>query len=476
MKSKLTLLSVLLLLAVFSFGQDEVIKNQEKSSELRVTNPKKKSNSIHQKTGHVWETQFAKRNARMAAQSGSRVVKQALDSLVAEEYDEGSGQWFPEGKQVFTYNFNGKLTLDIYYFWDGMQWSPDFKEEYTYAANSTMTENVSYFWNSVNWEENSKYEYTYNTLNNVTSEVAFYWMSGSQWEAMFKTDYTYDGNNKLIAEISSDWDGSQWIMTNKTEYTYDANGNITLEMVYYYTGSQWEANGKYEYSYDAFNNLILSITAYWDGTQWVLNQKGEYTYDSNGNQILEINLYWDGSQWVSWYKYEITFDANGNVTEEKGWEWDGMQWMETYKDELTYNNMYSFNDLILPSFFEEDNIYFNHMMTQFEEFEKDTATGNWISYFKASLYYSAMNVNSVSDIEGANISVYPNPVTNQINVTFSGTNSTAQFDLFDLQGRLLMSKRVASREQIDLGHLNIGMYFYNLVLGDETHTGKLIKE
>ena len=477
MKSKLTLLCALLLVATFSFGQNEMTKNRQESPELLVKKHVKDSDSVKKKNSLAWKLQFEKRNTQKATSSNSRVVKQALDSLVSEEFDEFSNQWYYSDKQTFAYNFDGKITEDVYFYYNGTQWEGDSKTEYSYAANGTMTEGISYQWLSSQWKPSYKISYSYNSGNTVTTEIESYW-DGTQWVDGFKTEYTYDGNWKIIDETSSYWDGSQWEPSFKTEYTYDMYGNVILETGSNWNGSQWETWNKYEYTYDSNGNLTESLDYFWDGNQWILGYKGEFTYDANGNMTQEIDSYWDGMQWVPEYKYDVTFDANGNLTQELGWYWEGGQWVEEYKNELNFNNMYSFNDLVLPYYFTEDgdNNYFNHMVTSVEELEKDSASGNWYSYYKASLYYSALNVNSVSDIEREHISVYPNPVSNLINVQFSEEHITANFELYDLQGRLIMSKNVASREQIDLERLISGMYFYNLVVGDETYTGKLIKE
>lgn len=78
----------------------------------------------------------------------------------------------------------------------------------------------------------------------------------------------------------------------------------------------------------------------------------------------------------------------------------------------------------------------------------------------------------------SNVVVSPNPTTDVATVKFDLNNaSDAIFTLFDLTGKVVMTKTVAAgvSNEIEVASINAGTYFYNVKSGDNVATGKLIK-
>jgi hypothetical protein len=78
----------------------------------------------------------------------------------------------------------------------------------------------------------------------------------------------------------------------------------------------------------------------------------------------------------------------------------------------------------------------------------------------------------------SNVVVSPNPTTDVATVKFDLNNaSDAIFTLFDLTGKVVMTKTVAAgvSNAIEVASINAGTYFYNVKAGDNVATGKLIK-
>ncbi len=98
---------------------------------------------------------------------------------------------------------------------------------------------------------------------------------------------------------------------------------------------------------------------------------------------------------------------------------------------------------------------------------------------KTTYYYSIHLVNSIhtaNDLESKSPVVYPNPFTNQLSIRLNNTNSQAVFELFDAQGRKVLSTCVQNSETIDLTNIARGVYFYTLSKDNNLHRGKLIKK
>ncbi|MEZ4908532.1 MAG: T9SS type A sorting domain-containing protein, partial [Saprospiraceae bacterium] len=193
-----------------------------------------------------------------------------------------------------------------------------------------------------------------------------------------------------------------------------------------------------------------------------------------------ISNNWDEStsQWVVDYKAEYTYDDNGNMTQFLDYYWDEStsQWVVDYKTEYTYNNTYSFSDLILPNSFSDIGLYFNHMMTSYFGYDWDETNSKWDESYSGIFYYSELNITNVKSIETEIAGVYPNPVSDEINFDITNSNNTVTFELFDIQGRKLISREVTNNEQLSLEGLTNGIYLYNFIIDGKVQSGKLIKE
>ncbi len=82
-----------------------------------------------------------------------------------------------------------------------------------------------------------------------------------------------------------------------------------------------------------------------------------------------------------------------------------------------------------------------------------------------------------SSSNNSNISVWPNPAKDNVNISLNATNDTELF-IYDLVGKLVMYKKDLQNENsISIRNLNQGLYFYNIVENNRSiKTGKIIKE
>ena len=82
--------------------------------------------------------------------------------------------------------------------------------------------------------------------------------------------------------------------------------------------------------------------------------------------------------------------------------------------------------------------------------------------------------------ELANIQVYPNPVSNELNIShdLSVKEGAVHFEIMDVMGRVLINTTINNtNNQIDINQLSSGLYFYNVLQKDKlVQSGKLVVE
>ncbi len=462
MKKMITLIT-LWFTVLFSFGQGKLNHIHEKSGKIHAETKLTGCHTVGDKIKQARPIQESRDLYQKTWLKSDQTIKQGIDSLIIQFWDESTSQWKIVYKEEFTYDANGNMTQSVPYMDEGGgQLAADWKSEYTFNANGDKTQRFSYEWDE----------------------------STSQWVLSGKEEYTYDANGNMTQSDGFGWDesGSKWLVGGKSEYTYDANGNMTQSIESYWDGLSWVTQYKHDYTYNLNGGMTQSSGYRWDEStsDWVPIDKLEYTYD-NGNIAQSLYYCWDedASAFVDCWKEEYTRDAEGNIIQNHQYEWDeGTEYLMG-KYEYSYDNLYARSDMILPIFNDDFSIIealdithlFNHKLDNFQGSAWDEGSGEWILYLKGDYYYSEHNVSSV-DETGIDISkVYPNPCSEYLTFSFSGNYLQITFELFDLQGRKLMTREIKANETISLEGLENGLYVFELSTPDgNKQSGRLVKQ
>lgn len=81
----------------------------------------------------------------------------------------------------------------------------------------------------------------------------------------------------------------------------------------------------------------------------------------------------------------------------------------------------------------------------------------------------------LNDIQLANLNIYPNPATDLINISYP--TSIENIEIFDLTGRKILSKTVSEKEtQLNISHLNSGIYILNIKTDEGLGSKRIIKK
>ena len=475
MTKKITLLSIVLLIATLGYAQ-QAKRNRHHSAiavEKYVTS-NAKNKRYHSKHLLLYEKNHIKKSFMKHKSSISNA--HTLDSLIFYNW-AGSG-WLLFSKELYTYNANGDIATAIYY---DTEYNSKMKTEFLYDAGDYLMSETDFVWdeNSSQWIEDYKVEYTYDANGNQISETYSYWME-SQWIYEDKYEATYDANGKLILEIEYFWVSGQWTNSLKLEHTYDADGNRTSRIIFMWNESanQWVEYYKTDYTYDTNNYLTLSETFLWttSSNQWLYYLKNEYTYDANGNQMTDIYSTWDQNtvQWEYSYKKEYSYDANGNRTSKIKYNWsdNASEWKNDEKTDFSYDLSINLADLIMPYWRYADAFYSNMYLEEINYTWDETNT-EWDPGLKVNAYYSESSI-GVNELCINNLTLYPNPASGIVNIDFVTRQGETVFELFDMQGKNLISRIVSANKEINLEHLNSGIYIYSITTDGKVENGKLI--
>lgn len=372
-------------------------------------------------------------------QKNALAIFQQMDSYVYQEYDAAGSQWINSEMDEFSYDAFGNNTMDIYSNWneDTEEWETEGKQEFIYN-NGVLTEQIFSEWD---WDM-------------------------STWFPYVKWTYNYDGTGNMILAYYYYIDDPDWALAGKDERTYDPAGNMLTQINSFWddSSSEWFYSDKLENAYNGSGNLLVSTSFSWDfiSEDWVNDYKDEYIYNGLGQQTSEVSYSWSSgiNQWVEDFKYDYIWDGNMNLVQVLEQEWNGSQWVSYYKTELTYNNAYTGSELILPWYFSEEADLIMHMITGGIGY--DYIGGSYVMEGNFIYNYSPVTITGISDPVVAQASIYPQPSNGQVTFTWETNNPTFNLGIYDMNGRLVMTKQVENNQSVAVDRLTPGLYFYRL--------------
>jgi hypothetical protein len=145
-------------------------------------------------------------------------------------------------------------------------------------------------------------------------------------------------------------------------------------------------------------------------------------------------------------------------------------WTEWEFIDYTYNTDFSFDDLLLQA--NTSMIQPCYSMLISREQDGDARQHGITEYY----YSQVMVENDAPLIESNDLAIFPNPASSTVSVRLPEGLLSADFYLFDIQGRCIIETSIQTESQISISELSNGLYFYKVIVGVDTFSGKLIKE
>lgn len=271
-------------------------------------------------------------------------------------------------------------------------------------------------------------------FQNFYTDPLFYlceWLEYSgDWIGSLKFYNIFNGDGMRTAQNVDSWDGTMYTGDGRYEYEYNPDNTLQSVIVLDYSGGDYDTLYKYNYTYSS-GKLINKIGQYYTAG-WINDQIEIYTYTAEGLTATLTYQYWSGSDWIDTYRILYSYDDDDNLTEElyqdyaPGWEVDG-------KYVYAYDAGGFLETVTLLTYDGTD--FLNYQQFAFVEFMDGLPESNTSSYWdgfiwstnsRVRFHYESYDDGTVG-IESTNASsdftVYPNPVSDYVNMEFNSTSS-----------------------------------------------------
>jgi hypothetical protein len=255
-----------------------------------------------------------------------------------------------------------------------------------------------------------------------------YWASGWAYSNIIDTT-NLDYSNLYGARTGIGYGGSSQYAVGQQNTMIKLSGNALGKVV----NGFYVTNGSYAYGSikdgDGFARKFGDTT----GTGSGLPQGSQPDWFK-----LTVRSYYNGvmtNDSVGFYLADYTFANNSQDYIVKTWEWVDLTSLGNV-DSLTLtlrstdNGSFGMNT---PAFFMIDN------------------------FITADSPVSVNEINSTLEI-----SVYPNPADDVLNIVFKENITSAKANVYDLSGRIILSLLLSQKNNIDIGSLTTGMYILDI--------------
>ncbi|MDD4646106.1 MAG: T9SS type A sorting domain-containing protein, partial [Bacteroidales bacterium] len=240
---------------------------------------------------------------------------------------------------------------------------------------------------------------------------------------------------------------------------------------------EWANSYKVENSYNTSNLETDSHDYSWESTSgsWINKSRDTSAYDGNNNLILYTRYTWNntGSTWDPSEKHDIIYDLYNDPVTETDYRWTTDRWAPSYKYGFTCDASFSRSSLILPDFWINYPMFI-HMLNNETVYFWDEDTNEFIPVVRAIYNYSDFS-SGIDQPTVSQIKVFPNPASGVIIIESGQPLEEARFDLFDVQGRKVLSKTISgSRLQLPISEIAGGFYYYRISKSKTMAEGKVM--
>jgi hypothetical protein len=384
---------------------------------------------------------------------------QKLDSIIYQEYGLENEDWINLWKDEYHYNAEMKNTAWVEKEWNitASAWEDTYKVELELNNDGQVSVMRTYTTNDTSGDFvlESRSEAYYGEDGRLDSVLHYFTEAEGIWEEEGRQIYHYNESGQLVqmdfTSLEED-EGEEYLQTMRFVYTYNDDGQMETSGMYFIDAEMEILFSETVYLYDDSGRLIASEDSTLDFFTFMveLSSRTDYEYNATGDVSVETYSYRDP---------------------------EAEEWIEEQKDEYTYSNT-SFSEVIFPSYLQfwginEETNTFNYAIT--EIVTSSNMEGVWSDTDRTLFYYSEGTATSTRDLAKAQVSVYPNPASDNITLKWQG-HGILSLEVFHVTGAKVMERQVSSGMNIPVSNLTNGMYIMRLMNDNQTiYSGKLIK-
>ena len=388
-----------------------------------------------------------------------------IDNNVTTDYFPGdvviqilqNGKWVNYEKEVVSLDNNKRITTVIVQQWIQNAWVNYLKDEITYDGKGNFT--------------------GYSSYSVAGSKLTL--LSG------IRETLTINSGGAITSLLQSTSKGGAYVNSLLEQFSLDGKGAITNAVLSSFDSikGQWYKTDSIASMTWLYFNPILSIDYQTLNTTGILGVGGDL-------YLGYINTKYDSSlkEWVSPQKNIFTYNADSLPTNVILQNKVKNAWVNNTSDSTSYyprddiktylprywasgwNNSSQGNNNI-NTYDAEDDI--KECIAQNTDQNNPNAFDN---YSKTEYLYNSDN--GIEPVNNATFKIYPNPVSNMLNIELGQNESRCVLTITDLAGKTIQTKYLVNSNlnSIDITGLAPGMYFASVNNGNGVSTSKFIKE
>ncbi len=366
---------------------------------------------------------------------GATTALEAVESLIEQSYQPGTDTWVNHSKYEYGFDAEGNKSTAYWHVWHqgNQQWIGHLKKHPEYDENGHLKKITSYRYqkNELDWKEDGKLTFKYDNRNQL-SETEYYTYHKNRWRKANKKEFIYNGRVEEIIQYSWNATKADWQTHFKTKHIYDAYGNVNKTQI-----EKWD----------------IKIG------RWINFKKHEYVYTEKNDLLNSTHFFWSlgnsndaKGKWISDERKVNTYENEDQLTQSTFYKWDknNLTWMDAHKKEYyQHNSKGQANKSAL--------FYWN------------PAGKVWIKGFQ-SLY--KLSPKPALALVSNDLKVYPNPTDDVITFDIEKGKKPIRVQLFDMEGKEVLSQILGDNGQVKVGHFSEAMYLYKLQRDGVTYSGK----
>jgi hypothetical protein len=251
-------------------------------------------------------------------------------------------------RHLYTFNGNGRMTLDLSQRFTGSGWVDYARLVYTYDTRGNLLSQLREVQVDGHWQGDIRYSFTYDLANNQLTFLEELNFNGQLTNRSLST-YTYDEHGNTTSSSYQIWsiDSTQWVNSSRTSYVYNAAGRQTSSLYEQWDSDRWVVDVRSTYSYDQYGRDSCELVEKWNGTGWVNFEKISRTFDSPGNLTLWLSVVWSDSGWVNNMRGTNTFDASGSPLSYLYELWRNGRWGSIEQQVFSYDADYRRTSILI---------------------------------------------------------------------------------------------------------------------------------